>query len=107
MRYRRILARAAVLSAAVLLLSSVSVVHARMVWVEGTVTAEPQEDRYCRIEVDGKSYTVMPRARISVRYEERPGALAEKEIACTAIVPGERVKMRVDGNRVHQILIYD
>ncbi len=107
MRYRCILARAAVLLAAALILSSVSAAHARMIWVEGTVTAEPRQDRYCRIEVDGKSYTVMPRARISVRYEKRPGALDEKEISCTAIVPGERVMMRVDGNRIHQILIYD
>ena len=76
-------------------------------WVEGEVTTRPWQDRYRHIQVDGKTYTLMPDIRISERYETRPGAFLERQLGFKQIRKGQRIMMRVAGFRVYQILIYD
>ena len=76
-------------------------------WVEGKVTAEPVTKRYRYIQVDGKTYILLPDSRISFRYEVRPGAFNDRPIAFHEIRMGRDVMIRVKGIRAYQLIVLE
>jgi hypothetical protein len=73
------------------------------VWIEGKVTAKPWADNYRHIEVDKKTYTLMPDIRIAVRYQTQPGIINERQVDFHQIRQGQHITMKVEGLRVYEI----
>ncbi len=81
--------------------------QAQGVWVNGSVTKMASiRDKHPRIEVNNVEYMLMPDARVSLRYEDRPGAYLEEMISVKSIRRGQRVEMRVLGFSVYEIVAF-
>ncbi|MBN1102588.1 MAG: hypothetical protein JXL84_04145 [Deltaproteobacteria bacterium] len=75
-------------------------------WIEGKVTAKPREEgggRY--LQVDGKNFRVMPDIRIARLVENQPGIVNEIQLDFHQIRKGQKVNMKVLGDRVQEIQI--
>jgi hypothetical protein len=75
-------------------------------WIEGKVTAKPSADSYRYVEVDGKTYTLMPDIRIVEVYQTQPGIMTERKIEHYQIRKGQRINMKVEGLRVYDIELH-
>jgi hypothetical protein len=96
----------AALLALALSLPAAPAVFAAPYWIEGTVTDYPSIRHGIRhIEVDHKDYILMKDARIWRRYEARPGAFNRKPLGFYYIKRTETVQMKVEFDRVYQIVV--
>ena len=72
---------------------------------EGTVTKKPWQEHLMKIEVDGTSYTLMPKTDIRLQYKTKRDSYNEKSIGLNQIRKGQNIIMRIQGNRIYQITI--
>ena len=59
------------------------------------------------LQVEGKTYTLLPDSRISLRYEVRPGAFNDRPIELDEIRMGQDIMIRVQGLRVYQVIVWE
>jgi len=90
-----------------LLLLALSVSASAMtVWVSGTVTKGPWEEKYRHIEVDNKKYTLMPDdVRIERLTRTYSGIWQREDMFFRDIHVGQKIMINVQGHRIYQILI--
>ena len=75
-------------------------------WIEGTVTDYPSIRHGVRhIQVDHKDYILMKDARIWLREQVRPGAYNEKPLGFYYIKRTDTILMKVESDRVYQIVV--
>lgn len=83
-------------------------VFAQQVWVEGKVTDRQSAGEIRHIQLDGKKvYMLMKDCRIDMRFQDRPGAFNEKPVDFGYVRKGQRITMKVEDNRVFQVLILE
>ena len=93
------------LTGLLLLAFSVSA-YAMTVWVSGTVTKGPWEEKYRHIEVDNKKYTLMPDdVRIERLTQTYSGIWQREDMPFGDIGVGQRIMINVQGHRIYQIVI--
>jgi hypothetical protein len=71
-------------------------------WQEGVVTKAPWVDQHTYIQIDKVKFTIMEGAKIVHSYQ-RKGATYKDRIGPQAIVNGDRLFYKNEGNRIYQI----
>lgn len=75
-------------------------------WIEGRVTDYPSIRHGIRhIQVDHKDYILMKDARVWLRHQVRPGAFNEKPLDFYYIKRAGKVLMKVEFDRVYQVVV--
>lgn len=76
------------------------------VWVEGTVTRDPEiinSDHY--VQVDGNLFRIMPDISIVQRYYREPEAYDDKAASIDSISRNKKILMKVKYQDIYQIII--
>jgi hypothetical protein len=71
-------------------------------WIEGTVTKAPWDGEYTFIQLDDVKYTVMKDVDVTKVYT-RNGITNKDKIRFSSIRQGDRLLIKVEGNRIYQI----
>ena len=89
-----------------LLFAFSSAAFSMTVWVSGTVTKAPWVEKYRHIEVNNRTYTLMPGdVRIERLYLSHPGIWQREDMVLGDIRVGQKIMINVQGHRIYQILI--
>ena len=76
-------------------------------WVSGEVTRSPWVEKYDKIEVDGVTYTIMPKTRILREYTDANGADQRQTYSLNQLHRGLKINIRIQGTRVYEIFYID
>ena len=73
-------------------------------WFAGTVTSAADQAQG-KIEVNGIRFTLMPRAKVEQEYEVSTGEFQKRQVSLNRIVVGSKVRMLIEGHRIHQLVL--
>ena len=76
-------------------------------WVAGEVTKSPWKQKYDKIEVDGVTYTIMPKIKIRREFTDNKGADQKQPYSLNRLHRGMEITIRVQGTRIYEILYID
>ncbi|OIP93906.1 MAG: hypothetical protein AUK55_07860 [Syntrophobacteraceae bacterium CG2_30_61_12] len=79
---------------------------ARTIWQDGVITRGPWTERHLHLEINGDLYTLMPEVRICRMETNSTGGVQEQPASLTALAQGRQVKIRVQGRRIYELLVF-
>lgn len=81
---------------------------AQAVWVNGTITKAPWQDKYIHIGINEIPYTFLNKEiRIAQHYEVKPGMYDERKLGLDDLAVGKEVMIRAQGHRIYEIRVVE